>query len=227
MAGAISRSAVSPIERIIILRQTGNLEYMGLTITSSIQKMYTTEGVKGWFKGNGATVVRIAPFQSIEFFAFEYYRMYFSKVCSVLNMKYSETQKNLITGALSGMTASTFVYPIDLVRTLLATQTDSVKQKRQFNGIFSSIFKVYQQEGFFSLYKGWGTSMAGIAPYASFKLTCYQTLKNYYLKQKEQQQIGVITNLAMGAISGCFAVTMTYPTDLLRKRMQMQLSEGT
>jgi len=32
---------------------------------------------------------------------------------------------------------------------------------------------VYSEQGFLSLYKGWGTSMAGIAPYASLKLTCY------------------------------------------------------
>ena len=69
--------------------------------------------------------------------------------------------------------------------------------------------------------------MIGIAPYASLKLTCYQTLKDKYHKKYNSQQIDVVTNLIMGAISGSIAITITYPTDLLRKRMQMQLTEGT
>ena len=36
--------------------------------------MYTLEGVRGYFKGNGATVVKIAPFSALEFFCYELYK---------------------------------------------------------------------------------------------------------------------------------------------------------
>ena len=39
-------------------------------------RMYGQEGVPGLFRGNGATCLRIAPFQATEFFVFEYYRYY-------------------------------------------------------------------------------------------------------------------------------------------------------
>jgi hypothetical protein len=36
--------------------------------------MYALEGLRGYFKGNGATVVKIAPFSAIEFFCYELYK---------------------------------------------------------------------------------------------------------------------------------------------------------
>jgi solute carrier family 25 phosphate transporter 23/24/25/41 len=74
ISGAISRSAVAPIERIIILRQTKNQKYVNLSFYQSIAMMYSSEGMKSLFKGNGANCIRIAPFQAIEFFMFEYYK---------------------------------------------------------------------------------------------------------------------------------------------------------
>lgn len=80
--------------------------------------MYRREGVVGWFRGNGATCIRIAPFQATEFVSFEYYRHWARKWAP---RDTSTVLINLLTGATAGMTASTVVYPIDLVRTLLVS----------------------------------------------------------------------------------------------------------
>ena len=56
--------------------------------------------------------------------------------------------------------------------------------------------------------------MFGIGPYAGIKLSTYNILKNQFNPNNDQ---GNIINLLLGSASGCFAVSITYPTDLLRK----------
>lgn len=87
IAGAVSRSAVAPIERIIILRQTKNPKYVNLSFSKSLQTMYSSEGMTSLFKGNGANCIRIAPFQAIEFFMFEYYKHVVDKLTGILIVK--------------------------------------------------------------------------------------------------------------------------------------------
>lgn len=86
IAGAVSRSAVAPIERIIILRQTKNQKYVNLSFYQSLNTMYSSEGTKSLFKGNGANCIRIAPFQAIEFFMFEYYKHIVDKFTGILSI---------------------------------------------------------------------------------------------------------------------------------------------
>ena len=40
----------------------------------SFMHMYTTEGFRGFFKGNGATVAKIAPFSAFEFYFYEVFK---------------------------------------------------------------------------------------------------------------------------------------------------------
>jgi solute carrier family 25 phosphate transporter 23/24/25/41 len=76
---------------------------------------------------------------------------------------------------------------------------------------------IFKEKGVIGLYKGWGTTMCGIAPYAGIKLSSYQTLRNTLYGH--DAKIGNVTNLILGAIAGCVAVTITYPTDLMRRKM--------
>lgn len=222
-AGAISRSAVAPIERIIILRQTKNQKYLKHSIFSSLKLMYQSEGFTSLFKGNGANCVRIAPFQAIEFFTFEYYKYLFDLIIYNSGFKMHDTARYLVCGALAGMTASAMVYPIDLCKTILAVQTQA---DTKYKGIFRTIYLVFREKGLFALYKGMGASLIGIAPYASLKLTFFQVLKNlFYGKKYDKRKISSSMNLVFGAMAGCFAVTVTYPTDFLRRRIQVRIFE--
>jgi len=196
---------------------------LNLSMVSSLSLMSKTEGYLSLFKGNGANCMRIAPFQAIEFFTFEYYKYILDLVGFKNHYRMNDTSRYLICGALAGMTASTLVYPIDLCKTILAVQTQT---NSKYKGIFGTIYLVFKEQGFFALYKGWGASLIGIAPYASLKLTFFQILRNFfYGKHFDKRKIGSSMNLAFGAVAGCLAVTVTYPTDFLRRRMQVRIFE--
>ena len=81
--------------------------------------MAAEEGWYGFFKGNGVNVVRIAPFSAFEFFFYEFYK---TKLFASQNMT---PMNKLMCGALTGMTASTLTYPLDLIRTKLSIIVDN------------------------------------------------------------------------------------------------------
>lgn len=74
LAGALSRSVTSPLERLKVMKQvqSSSTKYNG--VLSALGRMYTEEGVRGFFKGNGTNVARIAPFSAIQFFSFDVYK---------------------------------------------------------------------------------------------------------------------------------------------------------
>ena len=60
--------------------------------------------------------------------------------------------------------------------------------------------------------------MFGIGPYAGLKFSCFNTIKGIFNKDGK---LNSFQNFAMGSFSGCFAVTLTYPTDLIRKNLHV------
>lgn len=78
VAGAVSRTAVSPLERMKILYQLqveaarGERKFQG--ILTSLRLIGREEGVKGYFKGNGTNVMRIVPYVAVQFAAYEEYK---------------------------------------------------------------------------------------------------------------------------------------------------------
>ena len=76
----------------------------------SFTYMWKVEGLKGFFKGNGTNIVRIAPFSAFEFFFYEFYKHSFFR-----NRSATDFSSKLICGGLTGMTASTLVRHFQLV----------------------------------------------------------------------------------------------------------------
>lgn len=74
IAGIISRTLTAPIERIKVLKQTDNSHFKDISFLRSFNYMFKTEGWAGFFKGNGANVIRVVPFSALEFFTFDFIR---------------------------------------------------------------------------------------------------------------------------------------------------------
>ena len=76
VAGAVSRTVVSPLERLKILLQvqTGtNTEYK-MSISKALGKIWREEGFKGMMAGNGTNCVRIVPYSAVQFGSYNFYK---------------------------------------------------------------------------------------------------------------------------------------------------------
>eukprot|EP01132_Coremiostelium_polycephalum_P002091 gene2091-2578_t len=219
VAGAVSRTCTSPLERLKILNQVqhmqlekNNIQYRG--VVRSLITMFKTEGFLGFFKGNGTNVIRIAPYSAIQFLSYEKYK----KFCLARSgASHLTTSQNLFVGGAAGVTSLLFTYPLDLIRSRLTVQV----HEQKYNGIYDAYKKIVKEEGYRGLYKGLFTSAMGVAPYVAINFTTYESLKLLFMKEK-QSSPSVMESLAFGAISGATAQTITYPIDLIRRRLQVQ-----
>jgi solute carrier family 25 phosphate transporter 23/24/25/41 len=76
MAGAVSRTIVSPLERLKILLQiqsVGREEYR-LSIWKALVKMGREEGWRGFMRGNGTNCIRIIPYSAVQFGSYNFYK---------------------------------------------------------------------------------------------------------------------------------------------------------
>jgi solute carrier family 25 (adenine nucleotide translocator) protein 4/5/6/31 len=70
----------------------------------------------------------------------------------------------MASGGLAGAVSLCVVYPLDYARTRLASDVGS--GKKTFAGLGDCLVKTMKgPKGFFSLYNGFGISVAGIIPY--------------------------------------------------------------
>lgn len=76
VAGAVSRTIVSPLERLKILLQiqsVGREEYK-LSIWKALKKMKREEGWRGFMRGNGTNCIRIIPYSAVQFGSYNFYK---------------------------------------------------------------------------------------------------------------------------------------------------------
>jgi hypothetical protein len=60
-------------------------------------------------------------------------------------------------------------------------------------------------------------------PFIGIKMASFDVLKYRYLPDKKHPRFDVI-NLSLGALAGTIAVTFTYPTDVVRRLLQLSVS---
>lgn len=76
VAGAVSRTLVSPLERLKILLQiqsAGRDEYR-LSIWKALVKIGREEGWRGFMRGNGTNCIRIIPYSAVQFGSYNFYK---------------------------------------------------------------------------------------------------------------------------------------------------------
>ncbi len=76
MAGAVSRTVVSPLERLKILFQiqsAGRTEYK-MSVGKGLMKMWRDEGWRGLMRGNGTNCIRIVPYSAVQFGSYNFYK---------------------------------------------------------------------------------------------------------------------------------------------------------
>ena len=255
VAGATSRTVVSPLERLKIIQQiqprNSSTQYKG--VWRSLVRMWKEEGFRGYMRGNGINCLRIVPYSAVQFTAYEQLKKFFTRHGSEL-----DTPKRLASGALAGITSVTVTYPLDLVRSRLSIATASLSQpipppsttaapakatltsayhtsapNLNLSATKGSLYtpaeltmwgmtlKVVKEEGGVrGLYRGLVTTAMGVAPYVGINFAAYELLRGI-VTPPEVNDYMVLRKLSCGAMAGACSQTLTYPFDVLRRKMQV------
>ncbi|PYI09067.1 solute carrier family 25 member 42 [Aspergillus sclerotiicarbonarius CBS 121057] len=230
VAGAVSRTIVSPLERLKILLQiqsVGREEYK-LSIWKALGKIGREEGWKGFMRGNGTNCIRIIPYSAVQFGSYNFYKKFAE---SSPNAELSAVHR-LICGGAAGITSVTITYPLDIVRTRLSIQSASFaglshrEVGERLPGMFTTMVLIYRNEGgIVGLYRGITPTVAGVAPYVGLNFMTYESVRKYLTPEGDTTP-GPLRKLLAGAISGAVAQTCTYPFDVLRRRFQINTMSG-
>ncbi|KAI9724752.1 MAG: hypothetical protein M1812_000027 [Candelaria pacifica] len=229
VAGAVSRTVVSPLERLKILFQVqsvGREEYK-MSVGKGLSKMWRDEGWRGFMRGNGTNCIRIVPYSAVQFGSYNFYKRF---VESSPGADLTPIRR-LVCGGAAGITSVACTYPLDIVRTRLSIQSASfaalgAAQRKRLPGMWATMVTMYKSEGgFLALYRGIIPTVAGVAPYVGLNFMTYETVRKYLTPDGDSNP-SAIRKLAAGAISGAVAQTCTYPFDVLRRRFQINTMSG-
>ncbi|KAK8861608.1 hypothetical protein IAR55_002431 [Kwoniella newhampshirensis] len=239
LAGAASRTVVSPLERLKIILQVQAASTKGASgqaytgVWESLGRMWKNEGWRGFMKGNGINVVRILPYSALQFTSYGGFK-------SVLQRWSGEPQLStplrLTAGAGAGIVAVAATYPLDLVRARLSIATSGMalrKSGEAFSsedarlGMVGMTRKVYKTEGGIKgLYRGCWATAVGVAPYVSLNFYIYETLKSRILpatldtRSMNEGELA-LRKLGCGALAGATSLLFTHPFDVLRRKLQV------
>ncbi|XP_027068671.1 mitochondrial carrier protein CoAc2 [Coffea arabica] len=225
VAGGIAKTAVAPLERIKILFQTRRAEFQSIGLLGSFSKIAKTEGLLGFYRGNGASVARIVPYAALHYMTYEEYRRWI--ILGIPGITRGPVL-DLIAGSFAGATAVLCTYPLDLVRTKLAYQVVGspklnvkglLPNEQVYKGILDCFSKTYKEAGVRGLYRGVAPSLYGIFPYAGLKFYFYEEMKSHV---REDHKKDIMVKLACGSVAGLLGQTFTYPLDVVRRQMQVQ-----
>ncbi|XWS72154.1 hypothetical protein CRYUN_Cryun02cG0015900 [Craigia yunnanensis] len=225
VAGGLAKTVVAPLERVKILFQTRRAEFHSIGLFGSFKKIAKTEGIMGFYRGNGASVARTIPYAALHYMAYEQYRRW------IIN-SFPDIGRgpvlDLVAGSFSGGTAVLFTYHLDLVRTKLAYQVVGapkinvkgvVNTEQIYSGILDCFSKTYKRSGLRGLYRGVAPSLYGIFPYAGLKFYFYVEMKRHV---PDEQKKNIMVNLVCGSVAGLLGQTITYLLDVVRRQMQVQ-----
>ena len=212
IAGAISRTVTAPIERLKTLAQAAPPGQKSTGLVNGMKAIYSEGGVRGFFRGNFANCIKIAPETATKFIAFDECKKLIAK-----DVGNTTTFEKFFAGGIAGSIAQFTVYPLETLKTRL-----SVSPPGTYSSIFNCFMSVLKQEGPLRFYKGAGASIIGIIPYAGVDLSVNSIFKEqatlYYSKLNSEPP--VYSCLLGGMVSSSCAMIITYPLNLVRTRLQ-------
>ncbi|ONI07364.1 hypothetical protein PRUPE_5G115400 [Prunus persica] len=134
--------------------------------------------------------------------------------------------KSLVAGGVAGGVSRTAVAPLERLKILLQVQNPhSIK----YSGTIQGLKYIWRTEGLRGLFKGNGTNCARIVPNSAVKFFSYEEASKgilwFYRQQtgNEDAQLTPLLRLGAGACAGIIAMSATYPMDMVRGRLTVQV----
>lgn len=225
VAAGISKTIVAPIERVKLLLQvqhaskqiTKEMQYKG--IVDAFVRIPQEQGLRSFWRGNLANVIRYFPTQALNFAFKDKYKQVFLAGVDKKKQFWRFFAGNLASGGAAGATSLCFVYPLDFARTRLAADIGKGPADREFTGLVNCLTKTFKSDGIMGLYRGFNISVQGIIIYRASYFGLFDTCKGMLPDPKNTP---LIVSFIIAQIVTTASGITSYPFDTVRRRLMMQ-----
>ena len=154
------------------------------------------EGPLALYKGASVALVMVSH-GGIQFVAYESLKARFGSYTRAERAKKEDHERisvlealedslgYLTMGAASKMVASTFTYPLQVIKSRLQQRADAVDigqdgkirvKRREYKGALACVSKIYRNEGVLGFFKGWWLQFYRVAPSSAITFVVYEAV---------------------------------------------------
>jgi len=205
MSGVIRIGVGYPIETLKVRIQT---IYGDKSILSNTQKIYRTEGIRGFYRGSFGLFIGSSILTSIEFGTY-------SKVSKYIGTNSNTT--NFIGGTLAGFVQSPLTIPIEHIRNRM--QVTSLMGEKYKNS-YDAYKKIYMNYGLKGIYKGSILTIIRDTPSTGLYFMSYRMTENRLQYMDKNNRLKSIAPGISGVVAGLAFWIPIYPIDVIKNRIQ-------
>lgn len=187
MAGSVAVSACYPLD-LVRTRLTTQLEghehYRG--IGDAFRKIYTTEGLLGFYSGIAPTMMVAVPNFAISYSVYGTLKEYTLDDELFYNLRRVDADSGepklgffltILCGAASGFVATSLTFPFDTIRRRMQIQNLHVDPEHRLSSL-QQLSRLVRNEGLTSLYRGLTPEMLKVIPMVGTMFVVYEWSKD-------------------------------------------------
>ncbi|KAJ1940627.1 mitochondrial FAD carrier protein flx1, partial [Kickxella alabastrina] len=127
--------------------------------------------------------------------------------------------QHLGAGAAAGALTQCITNPLWVVKTRICTTSRG--DAASYRGLIDGLRQIASKEGIRGLYKGLAPGLLGVA-HGGLQFMAYEEMKRRRQRSKSGGNFSLFEYAVMSSSSKVFALSSTYPTQVLRSRLQQQ-----
>lgn len=208
--------------RLQVQKSGNSADVIYLNIRQSFNKIFKSEGIKGFFRGYKATLMTTPVFHSVYFPLYESFRW---KISQKLDLDKSSPKVVAMSSGSAGIIWNVITNPFWLVRTRMQAEvfrhSSQIHYSRKYKSIIGSVYKIYSNEGFFALYAGLSASILGLS-HVWIYFPLYEALKSYFKTTYHWNDESLSSKFIVWSSISAKLMTswITYPHEVVRSRQQ-------
>jgi solute carrier family 25, member 42 len=240
LAGIAAKTVIAPIERVKMSFQVSSEIF---TLQAALKRgiwSLQNEGFFALWKGHSTTVLRVAPYAAFSYTFHDLAEEFFKRRQAQFDEKHAIHPQiihlspwyKFSAGAIGGLAGTLLTYPLDVLRVRIAlggNWQSAVKQQGLFRGLLPTLLGIVPYAGV-----AWLTKQTLLESYQQYLALKWRLAQHGYSQNsssdhsdnsqtllKEVQKINLLASLTINAFAGLVGQFVTYPLDVLRRRMQM------
>uniref|UniRef100_A0A8D2Q609 Solute carrier family 25 member 32 n=1 Tax=Varanus komodoensis TaxID=61221 RepID=A0A8D2Q609_VARKO len=191
-------------------------------ILHCLTTVWKQEGLRGLYQGVTPNVWGAGVSWGLYFFFYNAIKAYKTED----KLERLGAAEHLVSAAEAGVMTLCITNPIWVTKTRLVLQYEAGidHSKRQYKGMLDALTKIYKYEGIRGLYRGFVPGLFGTS-HGALQFMAYEELKSKYNGYRNRQsdlKLNTLEYITMAAFSKIFAVSATYPYQVVRARLQDQ-----